>query len=196
MAAKKRKKTVDKWKKKKWFKIIAPKQFNEVVLGETPAEKETQVINRVVEASLAELMNQRKFRHIYVRFKIADVKNDMAYTKIIGCRVDNAYLKRMVRRRRTKIEAIVRPLTAEGNKVKVTAITICGTRVEKAKEKAIRKIMTETIIKEARKKKFEDFIKELMVGNISNKIFKGIKNIAPIYKIEIAKVELLEEAKQ
>ena len=35
-----------------------------------------------------------------------------------------------------------------------------------------------------------------MVGNISNKIFKGIKNIAPIYKIEIAKVELLEEAKQ
>ena len=51
MAAKKRKKTVDKWKKKKWFKIIAPKQFNEVVLGETPAEKETQVINRVVEAS-------------------------------------------------------------------------------------------------------------------------------------------------
>ncbi len=196
MVAKKKKKTVDKWKRKKWFKIVAPKLFNELVIGETPAEKEAQAVNRVVEASLADLTGQRKFRHVTVRLRITNIANDKATTRIIGCRVDNSYLKRMVRRRRTKVENIIVVETADKNKVKVSAVTICGTRVEKAKEKAVRKAMDEVISAEAKKAKFDIFMQQLMFGNISNKVFNNVKNIAPIQRVEIIKANLLEEAKR
>lgn len=196
MAVKKKKKTVDKWKKKKWFKIVAPKLFNELVIGETPAEKEAQVLNRVVEANLADLTGQRKLRHITVRLKITNITNDKAITKIVGCRVDNSYLKRMVRRRRTKIENTVFVETADKSKIKVSAVTICGIRVEKPKEKKVRKVVGETIIAEAKKAKLDVFMQQLMFGNLSNKIFNNAKKIAPIQRVEIIKANLLEEAKR
>ena len=34
---KKQVKTVDKWKKKRWFTLVAPEIFAEKVLGETPS---------------------------------------------------------------------------------------------------------------------------------------------------------------
>ena len=35
--------TFDKWKRKKWYKIIAPAEFNKTELGETIAEKTKKI---------------------------------------------------------------------------------------------------------------------------------------------------------
>ena len=145
---------------------------------------------------MADLTGQRKFRHITARLKITSIASDKAFTRIIGCRVDNSYLKRMVRRRKTKVENIVVVETADRSKLKVSAVTICGTRVEKAKEKAVRKAMGEVIISEAKGAKFDVFMQQLMFGGDSKKIFNKIKSIAPIQRVEIIKANLLEEAKR
>ena len=44
-----KKKTVDKWKKKTWFTIIAPKEFDRKEIGTTVSEKPQSVMGRVIE---------------------------------------------------------------------------------------------------------------------------------------------------
>ena len=46
--AKGRRKTVDKWKKKKWYTITASKIFNKKPLGETPVEKPVNLASRTI----------------------------------------------------------------------------------------------------------------------------------------------------
>ncbi|MCD6478729.1 MAG: hypothetical protein J7L44_02465 [Candidatus Diapherotrites archaeon] len=196
MAIKKKKKAADKWKKKRWFKVHAPKIFKEIVLGETPAERENQLLNRTIEVSVGELTGQRKFMPIIARLRVTKVTNDRANTELVGCRVDTAYLKRIVRRRRTKVDSIVTAETADRKKVRVTATTICGARIESKKETHIRKAMGEEIINDAKKCKFDEFMQHLMFGNIAQKIMGKIKGVAPIQRIEIVKARLLEGKRQ
>ncbi|MEM0359849.1 MAG: 30S ribosomal protein S3ae [Candidatus Diapherotrites archaeon] len=185
-------KTVDKWKKKKWFELIAPKIFENKNIGETPAEKSRQVIGRTAWATVDELTGQRKLRHIAVKFKVREVKESKAFTEAIGFEVNQSYLRRMIRRRITKIEAIVTGTTKDGKKTRVSAIAISGRKLEKKKEKAIRKAMTEIIAGDIQKKDFDQLLQELIFGITIAKITKKTSETDKLKKIEIAKARLLE----
>ena len=192
MAQKRKVRKVDKLKKKKWYKIYAPKAFNEVILGETPANKPENVINRVAEKSAAELFGQRKLSHIIAKFKVVNVKDERAETEIIGFRSDSTFLKRIVRRRRSKIDAIVPVVTKDGKKFRITMTTITQRKIESEKETEIRKIMEEEILKATKNSDYEKFLTELMLGIVAQKVMQRAKKVAVIQRIEAIKAKPLK----
>jgi len=48
----KKSRTADKWKKKQWYNIIAPAEFDKVVIGETVAEKPKNIEGRIIKIDL------------------------------------------------------------------------------------------------------------------------------------------------
>ena len=191
MAEKVSRKITDKWKTKKWFKIIAPKMFNEQEIGETPAQKPQLVEGRVIKIVLGKLTGDRKAKHIEVKFKVSDVQGDRASTVVIGHEVRPSYIGRLVRRRKSKIDAIATVKTKDGKKARITAVTVCGTKVDRSIETKIRKIMLDELNSEAPKKDFDELFQEYVSGNTSSKIFKASKDLAPIKRIEVTKSKLL-----
>jgi len=186
------KKTVDKFKKKKWFTLIAPKIFEGKTLGETPAEKSNLAIGRTINVSVDELTGQRKLRHITAKFKVIEVKELNALTELIGFEINNSYLRRMVRRRISKIETIVTATTKNGKKARVKAVAISSKRLEKTKEKEIRKIIRETILSEIPKKNFDVLAHEMIFGITSTEMLQKTKGIDKLRRLEITKARVLE----
>lgn len=196
MAAKRQKKSGDKWKKKKWYKIYAPKIFKEALLGETPAEKDSQVIGRVVEIPLSEIAGQKKPTSTVVQLRINRVASGRAETELIGCRVDSGYLKRITRRRKSRVDVITDVETADNKKMRITASTLCSTKIERRKETSIRKATIEVIANEAKKQNYEEFMQNILFGNIAQNVMNKVKSIAPTQRVEIVKARIIEGNKK
>lgn len=185
--------TTDKWKKKKWFTIVASKEFSNKVIGETPAEKVKILDGRVVKTNLGNLTNQRQKRHISVSFKITKVEGSTANTVLIGHEIGSSYLGRMIRRRSSKIETVQTVITKDKQSVKVKTIAITARKAKKKQKTAMRKIMITIIADSAKKKTCNQFVQELIFGIISSKIFNDIKKIVPIKRVEIVKSKIYFE---
>ncbi len=187
----KRSKTVDKWKTKKWFTLVAPKIFNLKELGTTPTQKPKNLENRVIEKTLDQLTGNRKLKHVTIRMKVKEIQELKAYTQIVGHEIKGSYIARMVRRRKSKIDSVLTVFAKNGEKIRITATTLCNIKLKSKKETDIRKIMEEEIIKLTKEKNYENFVGDLLSGELSSNIFKRIKSIAPIKRVEIIKSRII-----
>lgn len=186
------KKTIDKWKRKKWFKIFAPKEFDNKEMGETPADKDKNVLGRTVQTNLGELTGERQKRHIIVRFKVNDVKGLQAFTEIVEHEIAPIYIRRMIRRRMSKIETVQLVTTKDSKKIRVKTIALSQKKLNKKQETAMRNMIVESIEKGIKRKEFSQVIQLIVFGVIASKLFKELKAIAPLKRVEIVKSSLVE----
>lgn len=188
-----KRKTVDKWKKKKWFTLIAPDFFDKQILGETPAEEEKMVQNRVIRLSAAEVTKQPKFGHVSLSFKVNGVSGQKAQTIFVGHEMQEGYIRRLVRRRSSKITVVQTVTVKTGEKLRVKAVAFTNRKATGPQETEIRRRMEKEMADAAQKKEFGQFVQELIFGNASSGLFKVIKPIIPIKRVEIQKSQLIEE---
>ena len=140
-----KRRTVDKWKKKTWFTILAPKEFDRKELGSTIAEKEENVLNRTVWANVRDLTNQPKKQHISILFKVNDVKGSKAYAIAVGHEIKEGYLRKFIRRRSSKVEVVQTATLKNGDSIRIKTVTVTGANIDRNKETDIRKVMKEVI---------------------------------------------------
>lgn len=190
---KKPKRTIDTWKKKKWFTIYAPNLFDRRELAETIAEKPETLINRVISVSARDVSNQPKKQHISLLFKVNDVQGLKAFTKLMGHEIKSSFLKRLIRRRSSKIETNQVVELKNKEKAKVKTVILSVRKLRKNQETAIRKIMMEKIDYEGRKKDFDDLVQELVFGHTASKIESEAKKIGLIKRIEVVSSRLIEK---
>lgn len=186
-----KKRTIDKWKRKIWYDIIAPKEFDEKLLGTTVATKPEQIVGRTIKASVRDLTGQIKKQHVSVKFKVSDVKGNLAHTKVTGHEIREAYLKRLIRRRSSKMQIVVDLKTKDNGAVRVKVIAISGKKARRNQETAVRNKMKDVVIRIGKARDREQLISEFIFGNIESKIFSEIKKICSIKRVEIAKSSIL-----
>src|SRR3989344_3274521 len=187
MAEKGQKRTKDKWKRKIWYEIFAPKIFNQKKVGETVAEKPELLNGRVITVSLREIINQPKKGHLMMKFKINNVQGSKAYTELTGHEIVSSYLKRIIRRNVSKVEAVNDFISKDNKKIRVKAVVITQKKVPKKQETDIRKIIIETIEEEAKHKNYEELINEFVFGGTPSGIFNKAKKISLIKRVEVLK---------
>lgn len=192
MAAKVKKKTrADKWKKKTWYTIYAPDSFNRKEIAKTVASKPELVKGRVLTVSARDVANQARKQYIMLRFKVMEVSGDKAYTKLVGHEIRESYLKRMARRRASKIHTVQDALTKDGVKVRVKTITITDRKARRIQETGISKVQKEQIAAFCKERDSDSIIGELIFGNPGEGVAKAAKKIFPVKRVEIAKSKLL-----
>ena len=107
-------KVKDRWKSKNWYNVLAPPSFDNVTIADTLADNPENLINRVTGVSLQDLTNDFRKSHITLFFRINKVKESNAYTEFIGHTLTSDYLRRMIRRRRSKIDGVYDVTTRDG----------------------------------------------------------------------------------
>lgn len=186
------KRTVDKWKRKKWFKVYSSKEFDQKEIAETPAEKDKAVPGRTVMANLGDLTGERQKRHITIKFKITEVKGQQAYTEIVQQEASHGYLNRLIRRKSSKIEAIQTVTTKDSRKVKIKTLALSQKKLDRRQEMAVRKVIVESVEKSAAKNDFSPFIQLVVFGVLASKLFKDLKKVVPLKRVEIIKSTVLK----
>ncbi|MHA2271425.1 MAG: 30S ribosomal protein S3ae [Candidatus Hodarchaeales archaeon] len=183
---------IDKWAAKQYFTISCPEFIGgEKTIGETVADESEKLIGRILEVPLSEITGDYSRQHVTLQFQIEKVTGDTAVTVFKGHYYSRDYLRFLVRRRRTRIDAIVTVKTKDKVPMRVT-VTGFTTRRSKASHKdGIRKEMIRTVEELAKEALFEDFVQSTTLGKMGSDIYNACKKIYPLKRVEVQKTKVL-----
>jgi small subunit ribosomal protein S3Ae len=184
-------KVKDRWKAKNWYQILAPSLFNNVPVCETLAESPDSLIGRVTEVSLQDLTNDFRKSHIKLLFTVDKVEQNTAHTQLKGHVLTSDYLRRMTRRRKSRVDGVFDVETRDGALLRVKPFAIAEKRIQSSQKKLIRNVMKVVISKEGKTKTLNAFIKDCLDGKIGSEIYKNCKVYYPVKRIEINKTEIM-----
>lgn len=185
------KKIKDKWKAKSWYRIFTPESLGMKEIAETPAETPEQVMGRVAETTLYHINGDVKKEYVKLYFKVNKIDGNQAFTQFIGHDVTQDYIRRLVRRRRSRIDAIFPLTTADGYTIRVKITAIADKRINSSLKSAIRKRIVEAVINSGTKQNFYEFVNYMLSDKIVQDIEKNVKPVYNIKKIEVRKSNLL-----
>ncbi|WNY27833.1 hypothetical protein MmiEs2_00060 [Methanimicrococcus stummii] len=194
--ARKQQKKVDSWKEKKWYNIVAPEFLNRAVVGQTIASDPALLPDRIIETTVGEMSGEMSKNNIKMRFRVVNVNGDVAETVFLGHHLTNDYLRSIVKRQTSKIDAILTVRTADGYIVTIKPTCFTVKRARTSQIKAIRNMMTRIVVRRAVKSNFEDLVQEIVTGKLSSMVYKQTKNIYPLRRVEIRKTEVVKTPAQ
>jgi small subunit ribosomal protein S3Ae len=175
---------------KRWYTIHAPEQFDREELGETPADEPDKVLGRTIETTLGELRSDASENNTKLKFKINDVGSDSAYTEFVKHELTRDYLRSLVRRGSSKVEAYVTVLTTDDYRVQVQPVAFTTKKADASQEKAIRRTMIDLVEEAGEDRSFEQLIDSIVDGRLSSAIYGEAKEIYPLRRVEIQKTTL------
>ncbi|OPY31312.1 MAG: 30S ribosomal protein S3Ae [Methanomassiliicoccales archaeon PtaU1.Bin124] len=186
------KKVKDRWKAKEWYKIYAPKMFNQVLLGETPSSDPANLMGRMAEATVHDLTGDFSKMHVKMKFKVTEVRGFDAHTVFVGQDLTSDYIRRLTRRKRTKTDHVIDLRTKDGYLLRVKPMSITEKRIQSSQETACRTLMDEELARMGQEMALSDVLKTVITGEMAKRLSQVCKVIVPIKRIEIRKTEVLE----
>jgi len=195
MAGKKTKgtsrKIKDKWKAKEWYKVLAPRMFNEIEIGETPSADPNNLIGRTSEVTVQDLTGDFSKMHIKLKFKISGIDGHSAKTTFIGHDLTSDYVRRLTRRKKTKTDHVVDVKTKDGFTIRIKPMSIAEKRIQTAQEEAMRQIMGETLVKMGTEKSLSEIVKMIVSGDMAKDLARACRCVIPVKRIEVRKSEVI-----
>ncbi|WP_321429014.1 30S ribosomal protein S3ae [uncultured Methanolobus sp.] len=189
--ARKVQRKLDKWKSKTWYNVETPEFMSRTNIGVTPAEEPEQLIGRVVETTVGEIANDFTKHNTKLRLEISDVNGDTANTRFLGHEITTDYLRSIVKRQTSRIDANLDVTTKDGYKIRVKPICFTVKRARSSQIKGIREVMVKIAEERAAELSYEQFVEEAIMGKLSANIYRNAKSIYPLRRVEIRKTEVL-----
>ena len=178
---------VEGWKAKSWYKVYTPETLGKTYIGDTIANGPENLMGRIMQTTLGEIINDYSRQNVKMKFRIADVAADAAYTEFIGHELTRDYLRSLVKRRTSRIDCHVPVTTRDGKKVDLTVTCYTLTRANLSQTHAIRALIMEKVQAMVKEAEFSALLNGIVTGDISKELFKTVKPLFPIRRVEVIK---------
>jgi len=175
---------------KRWYSVQAPEQFDRAEIGETVAEEPQMVVGRTITTTLGDLVQDSGDNNTKLTFKITDVGSDTAYTEFIRYELTRDYLRSLVRRGASKIDASITVLTTDDHRVRIQPVSFTTKKADRSQEQAIRRIMIDQVHDAAEDRTFAELVDAVTEGHLSSAIYGEAKTIYPLRRVEVQKLTL------
>lgn len=181
MAATKQKTAKDLKKKKKWVPIFSGKDFGSLEIGETFVDEAELCKGKTIETNLMSMTkDSRKHGNVNVVFKINNYSNNQLFADLISYNLQVSQLKRTTRKDKDKIEDSFIVKTKDGVDVAVKPIILTKAETKNSILTAVR-ILTRTFTSDfAKNMTFNQFMNEIISGNLQREIKNNVKKAYPI----------------
>lgn len=183
-------------KKKGWYQIIAPKAFNNALLGETFVYDPNRMIGKTAILNLMGLTNDVKKQSINIKFAVNKVEDNKARTETIAYAMVSATVKRLVRRSCEKIELSFLCRTKDAVPLRVKPFLVTKTKTNNSTLKKLRRITVEFLTKKIELETYDDTLNSLVSHKLQNSLRDDLKKIYPLKTCEIryAGIEMYKKA--
>ncbi|MBW2997171.1 hypothetical protein KY349_02405 [Candidatus Woesearchaeota archaeon] len=196
MAVKPKKgKGVDKWRKKKYFSILAPKLFQERELGQTIAYDPSSLEGRRMASNLMVLTGNIKKQHINLTFIVDRVQGDTGFTRVQQYKVMPAAIKRKVRRQRDRLDESFTCVTKDNKIVRIKPLVITAIKTSRSVKSDLRNKVIQYIMNAVRKIDYDSLVMDLINEKFQREIANTMKKIVPIRFVDIRVMEYVGEQK-
>ncbi len=177
-------------KKKKWYTIVAPKEMNNVVIGETLSADPALLQGRGINANLMTLTDDMKKQNLVARFKILTVKEGVAETELVAYYITPAHVRRLAKRARDKVEDSFKCQTKDGKTIAIKPFILIKTKLQRTLLTALRMTARDVLAKEAANETFLDLTIRSMDGELQKQLKAALKKVYPVMMAEIRAIEL------
>jgi len=182
--------------KKEWYPILAPKIFQNAVLGETPVYDPQQMIGKGITTNLMNLTNDVKRQNININFKVVDVQNGKAITNVVGYYMAQSSIRRMIRRNIEKIVMSFPCKTSDNKNLQVKPLLITRSATTNSVATKMRKNAQDFLVKYIGAISYENLINDLVNHNLQNSLRKVLNKIYPLRVCEIKSMEIVSLEKK
>ena len=186
---------ITKLKKKQWYPIIAPKQFDNVVLGETLVSEPGAMLGKTLSHSLMNLINDVKRQNVNIHFKVVEVEGDKAKTSIIGYEIIPSSIKRFVRRNSEKMDLSFPCETADNVLLRVKPLVITKADIKGSTAARLRNNIVSLLVKTIKKMTYEQIINDLIARKIQDLMRENLRKIYPLKVCEMRYLGIEEREK-
>lgn len=171
--------------KKKWISIIAPRILNNAEVGETLCGDVNKVIGKIVEVNVGFVINDMKRQHMKLKLRIKDIKNNQAYTEIVGYGVVRAHIKRSVRKGRSKVEDSFVIECKDNIKAKIKPFVVTRYITKRSVLTELKKRMKEFCLDYCKKIGYEELVRLIIINGLQKDMKRGLRKIFPLAFSEI-----------
>lgn len=185
------KKVRDKWRAKEWYDVYAPAYFGEKKVASIPCSNPAKVIGRVVETTLYDITNDFSHQSQKLYFLAANVKGMRADTILKGHEYSADYLRSLVRRGSTRIDAIFNVTSRDQYVTRASVVAFTRDRVNANQQHLIRSIMRKTIEEKAGTLAYDQLCHEMILGIFGSEVYNLAKKVSPLRHVGVRKSKLL-----
>ena len=174
-----------KWKKKNWYRLIAPVMFQSKEVGETFAEDSSKLMGRTIDSNLFQLTGNIKKQSIGVTLQVNEVKNDQGHTYIKDFHLQPSNIRKMSRKEMSKIEDSFVCLTSDKKQIRIKPILTTRSKANAKALKSLRKVARNIIIKRVNSLSYEKLMEDLVNLNIQKLMKDPLEKIFPLKQCQI-----------
>ena len=182
--------------KKEWYPILAPKIFQNVILGETPVYDPQQMIGKGITKNLMNLTNDVKRQNINIGFKIVGVQNGKAITDIVGYYMVQSSIRRMIRRNIEKIVMSFPCKTSDNKDLRVKPLLITRSATTGSVATKMRKNAQDFLVRYIGSVSYDNLINDLVDHKLQNSLRKILSKIYPLRVCEMKSLEVVSLEKK
>ena len=182
--------------KKEWYPILAPKIFQNAVLGETYVYESDQMIGKGITQNLMNLTNDIKRQNINIDFKVVDVQNGKAFADVMGYYMVQSSVRRLVRKNADKIDMSFLCKTSDGKNLRLKPLLITRSATTGSVVARIGKNAKDFLVKYVEAISYNNFIDDLVGHKVQNLLRKDLNKIHPLRVCEIRSMEIIDLEKK
>jgi small subunit ribosomal protein S3Ae len=181
---------VEGWKAKSWYKVYTPDVLGKVFIGDTIGNDAEGVVGRIMQTTLGEIINDYARQNVKMKFRIANIAGDSAYTEFVGHELTRDYMRSMIKRRTSRIDCHVPVMTKDGKMMELTVTCFTLTRANLSQVHALRGLITQKVLAAGTELDTNGLITGMLNGDISKELFKAVKLLFPVRRVEIIKSKI------
>lgn len=185
------KRAKDKWKEKKWYRIMAPSQLGGKEIAMAVSVGAEGLKGRIIETPISEFSGNFKKSNAKLRFRIVDTIGTKCTTIFIGHAVNDDYVRRMVRRRKERIDIVKTVKTTDSYEFVLKVVAITDNKLTANKSAELRNKITELIVERTKNMDYFEFARFVMEDESISELLNGVKDIYPLKKLEMRKSVLV-----
>ena len=193
--ARRKGRTKDKWREKRWITVNAPESFNVVPIAYIPITDDENAIGRVLEVTLYDILKGDPSQHQYkMYFQINKVDGDKASTIFKRFEYSKEFLRSLVRRGSSKINFIMDIKTKDGYIFRVKVIALTHRQLNTSRKHALRLIVRDVINKTVPEMTVDQFVQATCYSKINSDIMAAFKKVIRVRHVGLEKVKLIRTA--
>ena len=174
--------------KKHWIPVMATKEFGNMELAEIPYSEAKTLLGRILRVNLYLLTNDSRKQNAELAFKIINSDGKTANTELLGYKILNAYIKRVIRKGKEKVDDSFVCESKDNIKIKIKPFFITK---NKTKDSIITKLRMETrkmMTEYSKTIDFEKLVRETTSNSLQRNLKQELKKIYPLNLFELREV--------
>jgi small subunit ribosomal protein S3Ae len=193
--ARRKGRTKDKWREKRWVTVNAPESFNVVPIAYVPITDDENAVGRVLEVTLYDILKGDPSQHQYkMYFQIDKVDGEKASTIFKRFEYSKEFLRSLVRRGSSKINFIMDIKTKDGYIFRVKVIALTHRQLNTSRQHALRLIVRDVINKTVPEMTVDQFVQATCYSKINSDIMAAFKRVIRVRHVGLEKVKLIRTA--